>query len=95
MLFSTYTHYNLSIQRDPTNQTLTELSYLKTTPLNIITTTNLTLKQLAEIESTYAFHVGMLAYQEDLLWLRNNYLSKVVTPFYTLFYKVQDVQIQK
>lgn len=95
MLFSTYSHYNLSIQRDPTNQTLTELSYLKITPLNIITTTNLTLKQLAEIESTYAFHVGMLAYQEDLLWLRNNYLSKVVTPFYTLFYKVQDVQIQK
>lgn len=94
-LFSSYAHYNLSLQTNPDTKVLVEINLLESQPLSMLKATNLTLKQLSEIQATYPFHIGMLAYQEDLLRLRNHYLSKMVTPFYTLFYKVQDVQVQK
>lgn len=93
MLFSSYYRYNLGIIPNPDTQIISEIELLSTQPLQIITATNQTLKQLSDIQSTYPYHLGLLAYQEDLLWLRDKYLSKLVTPFYTFFYKVQDVQI--
>ena len=93
MLFSSYYRYNLSLISNPNTNTLAEIDLLNSQPLTILSATNQTLKQLSDIQSTYPYHIGLLAYQEDLLWLRNNYLSKLVTPFYTFFYKVQDVQI--
>ena len=93
MLFSSYYRYNLGIIPNPDTQIVSEIELLSTQPLQIITATNQTLKQLSDIQSTYPYHLGLLAYQEDLLWLRDTYLSKLVTPFYTFFYKVQDVQI--
>lgn len=60
----------------------------------ILTITNQTIQQLSEIQNTYPIHIGLMTYQENLLRLRDKYLSKIVTPFYNLFYKLQNVQIQ-
>lgn len=49
-------------------------------------------KILNEIYSSFPLHVWLLMYQEDLLNLRDNYLYKIVTPFYTLYWKLRNVQ---
>ena len=61
---------------------------------NLMPTINTTLKQLADLQNTYPLHIWMLAYQEELLRLRDKYLSKLVAPFYSVFYKLQNVQIK-
>lgn len=93
LLFSSYYRYNLLTIPNTPNDILSEIQLLNNQPLQIISASNQTIKQLSDIQSTYPYHLGFLAYQEDLLRLRNDYLSKLVTPFYTFFYKVQDVQI--
>ena len=61
---------------------------------NLMPTINTTLKQLADLQNTYPLHIWMLAYQEELLRLRDKYLTKLVAPFYSVFYKLQNVQIK-
>ena len=51
-----------------------------------------TLEELMNIRWTYPLHVYLVAYQEKLLYLRDNYLSKIVTPIYCLYYKFRNVQ---
>ena len=51
-----------------------------------------TLEELMNIKATYPLHVYLVAYQEKLLYLRDNYLSKIVTPIYCLYYKFRNVQ---
>ncbi|MCF7834964.1 hypothetical protein K9M48_02815 [Candidatus Gracilibacteria bacterium] len=51
-----------------------------------------TTKMLNEIYATFPLHIGFLMYQEDLLILRDKYLYKIVTPFYTLYGKLRNVQ---
>ena len=54
--------------------------------------TNQTLNDLTSLARSYPIHIGLLAYQEDLLRFRNNALSKIVTPFYMLYHKLRNVQ---
>ena len=95
-LFSTYYTSHLW------NKDLTEMSdasyyefiRIQDFQKNLMPTINTTLKQLADLQNTYPLHIGMLAYQEELLRLRDKYLSKLVAPFYSVFYKLQNVQIK-
>ena len=41
---------------------------------------------------TYPLHIGFVLYQEELLRFRDKYASKMVTPFYTLYEKLRNVQ---
>ncbi len=53
---------------------------------------SLGIKMLREIDVTFPLHVGFMMYQEDLLYLRDKSLYKIVTPFYTLYGKLRNVQ---
>ena len=50
---------------------------------------------LLGLSNTYPIHVTLVAYQEDLLRLRDKYLVKVVTPIYCLYHKLRNVQFDK
>lgn len=50
------------------------------------------LEELNTFANTYQIHIAWIAYQESLLDLRNNYLSKIVTPLYTMYDKFRNVQ---
>lgn len=52
------------------------------------------MKMLREIDVSFPLHVWFMMYQEDLLYLRDKSLYKIVTPFYTLYGKLRNVQTQ-
>ncbi len=68
-----------------------EISQLEASQEKLLFLTNETLEDLVTFSTSYPIHIGMLIYQEDLLRFRNR-LSKVVTPFYTLYHKLRNVQ---
>ena len=51
----------------------------------------LTIRMLRELHITFPLHIGFLKYQEDLLGLRKD-LAKSMTPLYTLYDKLRNVQ---
>jgi len=53
---------------------------------------SLSMKMLRELDFTFPLHVWFMMYQEDLLNLRDKSLYKIVTPFYTLHWKLRNVQ---
>lgn len=53
---------------------------------------SLGMKMLREIDVSFPLHVWFMMYQEDLLNLRDKSLYKIVTPFYTLYGKLRNVQ---
>lgn len=57
----------------------------------IINTTQESIRQLWNLESSYPIHIWFLMYQEDLLNLRNN-LAKIYLPLHQLHYKLENVQ---
>ena len=95
-LFSTYytSHLWSTNTADIVDASRYEFVRMQAFSKKLLPTINTTLKQLAELQNTYPLHIGMLAYQEDLLRLRDKYLSKLVAPFYSVFYKLQNVQIK-
>lgn len=95
-LFSTYytSHLWSTNTADMVDASRYEFVRMQAFSKKLLPTINTTLKQLAELQNTYPLHIGMLAYQEELLRLRDKYLSKLVTPFYSVFYKLQNVQIK-
>lgn len=93
-LFNTYYQHQISIASNPDTMREFELKATSQFLTEILTITNETIQQLSEIQNTYPIHIGLMTYQENLLRLRDKYLSKIVTPFYNLFYKLQNVQIQ-
>ena len=52
-----------------------------------------TLYDFEQINMTYPYHIWMLLYQEKVKKFRDQHLSKVVTLFYSLSEKLQNVQI--
>ena len=52
-----------------------------------------TLSDMEDVSMTYPLHIWLLLYQERLKNFRNRYLSPVVTMFYSLSEKLQNVQI--
>ena len=95
-LFSTYytSHLWSTNTADMVDASRYEFIRMQAFSKKLLPTINTTLKQLAELQNTYPLHIGMLAYQEELLRLRDKYLSKLVAPFYSVFYKLQNVQIK-
>ena len=95
-LFSTYytSHLWSTNAADMVDASRYEFVRMQAFSKKLLPTINTTLKQLAELQNTYPLHIGMLAYQEELLRLRDKYLSKLVAPFYSVFYKLQNVQIK-
>lgn len=95
-LFSTYytSHLWSTNTADMVDASRYEFVRMQAFSKKLLPTINTTLKQLAELQNTYPLHIGMLAYQEELLRLRDKYLSKLVAPFYSVFYKLQNVQIK-
>ncbi|MDO4713129.1 MAG: hypothetical protein Q4B28_00185 [bacterium] len=91
-LFSSYYKSHLLKHTNPDDNTKAELKYLEYSHKNILTVTNQTLQQIADLHSSYPLHIGLLAYQEDLLKLRAK-LNKLISPFYSLYYKLQNAQI--
>lgn len=55
--------------------------------------TDLSMKMLREMYATFPIHIWLLIYYEDLYRLRKE-LAKVVTPLYTLYDKLRNVQKQ-
>jgi hypothetical protein len=51
--------------------------------------------ELLNISLTYPLHVVLVAYEEDLLRMRDKYLVKIVTPIYCLYHKLRNVQYDK
>lgn len=56
---------------------------------------SLSMKMLNELNFTFPLHVWFMMYQEDLLNLRDKSLYKIVTPLYTLYWKLRNVQTDK
>jgi hypothetical protein len=50
------------------------------------------LTDFQDVVATYPLHLGLVLYQEELLRFRDKYASKLVTPFYTLYEKLRNVQ---
>ena len=51
------------------------------------------LRRLEDFAMTYPLHIWLLLYQERELNYRNNHLSPIVTIFYSLSEKLQNVQL--
>ena len=91
-MFSTYYTQALMQRSRIELPTQDEISLLKENRGKFFFLTNQTLNDLTNLATTYPIHIGFLAYQEDLLRLRDSSLSKLVTPFYTLYHKLRNVQ---
>lgn len=89
--FTTYYKWILSQKNTVDEATTDEISQLEASQEKLLFLTNKTLDDLLNFSTSYPIHIGMLMYQEDLLRFRNR-LSKVVTPFYTLYHKLRNVQ---
>jgi hypothetical protein len=50
------------------------------------------LEEFQDFTTTYILHIGLVWYQEVLLQFRDTYAVKLVTPFYTLYEKLRNVQ---
>lgn len=91
-LFTNYYSQILS-QRNEVDFALNdEIQHLKSSQEKFLFLTNQSLEDLNELAATYPLHIGMLIYWEDLLRFRNRSLSKLVSPFYTLYHKLRNVQ---
>ena len=91
-MFSTYYTQALMQRSRIELPTQDEISLLKENRGKFFFLTNQTLNDPTNLATTYPIHIGFLAYQEDLLRLRDSSLSKLVTPFYTLYHKLRNVQ---
>lgn len=89
--FTTYYKQILNQRNIVDEATSDEISQLEASQEKLLFLTNETLEDLVTFSTSYPIHIGMLMYQEDLLRFRNR-LSKVVTPFYTLYHKLRNVQ---
>lgn len=89
--FTTYYKQILNQRNIVDEATSDEISQLEASQEKLLFLTNETLEDLVTFSTSYPIHIGMLIYQEDLLRFRNR-LSKVVTPFYTLYHKLRNVQ---
>ncbi|GHV25683.1 hypothetical protein FACS1894176_04810 [Bacteroidia bacterium] len=83
----------------PTNQTdqektahLIELNAIIQQREMFETALQTSLKDLQEISTTYPLHIGLVLYQEEALKFRDKYAAKLVTPLYTLYEKLRNVQ---
>lgn len=57
----------------------------------INTTTQVTIKQLWNLQASFPIHIGLLLYKEDLYKFRKN-LATIYLPFHQLHYKLENVQ---
>lgn len=94
-LFTSYVKHQMAINPSLSLEDFEEIQRIKKAQVRVLDISNTTLRNLVELQGTYPLHIGMLIYQEDLLWLRDRYLSKLVNPFYSLYYKLQNVQIAR
>lgn len=88
----TYYTNILSMRNEINYSTRDEIAQYSEDSVKFFQLTNQTLDDLFVLSRSYPIHIGLLAYQEDLLRLRNKSLSKIVTPFYTLYHKLRNVQ---
>jgi hypothetical protein len=58
-----------------------------------IEASKLALHNFEEFNMTYPLHIWILLYMEKLESFRNNNLSKIITSFYSLSEKLQNVQL--
>lgn len=93
LTFTTYYEWILS-ERNIDEALQDEIQHISDAQEKILLVTNETLNDLVNLSVTYPIHIGMLAYQEDLLRFRDR-LSKIVTPFYTLYHKLRNVQVNQ
>lgn len=54
--------------------------------------TNKTIQDLSNFIISYPMHIGFLIMQEDFLYFRDKSLSKIITPIYTIYNKLRNVQ---
>lgn len=92
--FSTYYEWILNERNIVDEATKDEINQLGAAQEKLLFLTNETLNDLVNLSTTYPIHIGMLIYQEDLLRFRDR-LSKTVTPFYTLYHKLRNVQVDQ
>lgn len=95
-LFLSYYNQYIS-DREPNNITSLEQQELIEIPKNLnvmYETIHQSIRDLLDFHNSYIVHIGLLSHQEDLLRMRDKWLSKLITPFYNIYEKVRNVQIQ-
>lgn len=94
LTFTTYYEWILNERAVVDEITEDEINQIGATQEKLLFLTNETLSDLVNLSTTYPIHIGLLIYQEDLLRFRDR-LSKTVTPFYTLYHKLRNVQVNQ
>ena len=94
-IFSTYYWQILSQREEMVDSIRSEYMQSFAWPEKFIKLTEETISDLNDITVTFPIHVVLTAFQEDLLYVRDKYLVKLVTPFYCLYHKLRNVQFNK
>lgn len=94
-IFSTF-YWQILSQRDQIPQDIRfEYEQSFAWPEKFLLITEESINDLSNISTTYPVHAMLVAFQEDLLRMRDKYLVKVVTPIYCLYHKLRNVQFDK
>lgn len=94
-MFTTYYAQMLSQRNEIDFALRDEIDHIWFNQQKLFAVSNETIQELVQLATTYPLHIGFLAYQEDLLRFRDQALSKIVTPFYTLYHKLRNVQTKE
>lgn len=94
-VFSTYYWQILSQREEIVDSIRSEYLQSFAWPKKFVELTEETISDLNDITVTFPIHVVLTAFQEDLLYVRDKYLVKLVTPFYCLYHKLRNVQFNK
>ena len=94
-IFSSYYWQILSQRDEIPNNLQTEAIQSMSSPDKFLSLMEESMTELLNISLTYPLHVVLVAYEEDLLRMRDKYLVKIVTPIYCLYHKLRNVQYDK
>ena len=94
-IFSSYYWQILSQRDELPNDLQSEVIQSLSWPDKYLSLIEESITELLNISITYPLHVVMVAYEEDLLRMRDKYLVKIVTPIYCLYHKLRNVQYDK
>ena len=94
-IFSSYYWQILSQRDEVPNDLQAEVIQSLSWPDKYLSLIVESITELLNISITYPLHVVIVAYEEDLLRMRDKYLVKIVTPIYCLYHKLRNVQYDK
>ena len=94
-IFSSYYWQILSQKDEIPNKIQAEVMQSLSWPDKFLSLIEESVAELLNISVSYPIHVVLVAYEEDLLRMRDKSLVKIVTPIYCLYHKLRNVQYDK